>query len=141
MASGRWTVERAADWVERRPWLVGTNFIASTAVNPIEMWRAETFDPDTIDRELRWAAGIGMNVIRVFLHHLAWEEDPDGLLERMGRLLDIADGHGILVSFVLFDSFGGADPRPGPQDPPIPGVFCSRWVAGPGRERLEDESR
>jgi hypothetical protein len=29
------------------------------------MWQAATFDPKTIDRELGWAAEMGMNTIRV----------------------------------------------------------------------------
>ena len=43
------------------------------------MWQADTFDPATIDRELGWAEGIGMNTMRVFLHNLLWEQDPAGL--------------------------------------------------------------
>ena len=39
------------------------------------MWQADTFDPKTIDRELGWAQGLGMNTVRVFLHDLAWEAD------------------------------------------------------------------
>ncbi len=31
--------------------------LPSTAINELEMWQADTFDPVTIDRELGWAAG------------------------------------------------------------------------------------
>ena len=46
------------------------------------MWQQETFDPETIARELGWAARIGMNTVRVFLHDLVWQADADGLKSR-----------------------------------------------------------
>jgi hypothetical protein len=61
---------------------VGANFLPSTAINQLEMWQAESFDPTTIDRELGWAEGIGMNTMRVFLHNLLWEQDPKGFQQR-----------------------------------------------------------
>ena len=35
-----------------QPWLVGANFIPSDAINELEMFQAETFDPKLIDKEL-----------------------------------------------------------------------------------------
>ena len=57
-------------------WLRGCNFIPSTAVNQLEMWQAETFDKATINRELGFGEALGFNVMRVFLHHKAWIQDP-----------------------------------------------------------------
>lgn len=131
-APGRWTAERANEWYARQPWLVGANFVPSTASNQLEMWQAATFDPDTIDRELGWAASIGMNSMRVFLHDLIWAEDNAGFRDRIGRYLDIADGHGISTMLVLFDSVWNPEPRLGPQAEPRAGVHNSRWVQGPG---------
>jgi hypothetical protein len=37
---------------------VGADFLPSTAINELEMWQADTFDPATIDRELGWAEAI-----------------------------------------------------------------------------------
>ena len=59
--SGRWSTEKAKQWYKEQPWLVGCNFTPSTAINQLEMWQGDTFDPKTIDRELGWAADIGMN--------------------------------------------------------------------------------
>jgi hypothetical protein len=56
---GRWSAEKANTWHKRQPWLVGCNFTPSTAINQLEMWQADTFDPETIERELGWAAGMG----------------------------------------------------------------------------------
>lgn len=140
-ASEPWTKERAWQWYERQPWLVGANYTPATAVNEIEMWHPDTFDPVTIDRELGWAAGMGMNTMRVFLHNLLWEHDADGLKGRMREFLTIADRHEIAIMFVLFDSVWDPNPVYGPQSPPIPGVHNSRWVQAPGEARLKDASQ
>ena len=58
---------------------MGANYIPATAINELEMWQAETFDPKRIDSELGWAESIGMNTMRVFLHDLPWKQDPAGL--------------------------------------------------------------
>src|SRR5690606_13378586 len=59
-----WTKERANDWYAEQEWLVGANFNPSTAINQLEMWQEESFDAETIDKELGWAADIGMNTMR-----------------------------------------------------------------------------
>src|SRR5438132_10384341 len=86
-ARERWSAEKAHAWHRERPWLVGCNFIPSTAINQLEMWQADTFDLPTIDRELGRAHDLGFNSVRVFLHHLLWQEDHDGLLRRMEQFL------------------------------------------------------
>ena len=100
----RWTEQKIHNWYQERGWLLGCNYAPSTAVNQLEMWEEETFDPATIDRELGWAENLGFNSIRVFLHNLLWEHDAPGLLDRMEKFLSIAQSHGIGVMFVLFDS-------------------------------------
>jgi hypothetical protein len=137
-AEPRWSKERAQAWSKRQPWLVGCNFIPSTAINQLEMWQADTFDAATIDRELGFAAGVGMNVVRVYLHNLVWEEDAAGLKQRIGRFLEMADRHRIRVIFVLFDSCWNDHPKTGKQPAPKPGVHNSGWVRAPGTARLFD---
>jgi len=75
----RWTEAQANAWWAQQPWPVGADYLPSNAINELEMWQAETFDPAANDRELGWAEAIGMNTMRVFLHNLAWEQDPVGL--------------------------------------------------------------
>ena len=58
MGTQRWSLDQSAAWAEEVGWLVGCNFTPSTAGNQLEMWQPETFDPNTIDRELGWAAGL-----------------------------------------------------------------------------------
>jgi hypothetical protein len=134
----RWSETRANDWSRRQPWLVGANFVPSNAVNELEMWQADSFDPAEIDREFGWAEGIGMNTMRVFLHNLVWEQDPAGFKQRVDKFLAIASSHHIRPVFVLFDSCWDPDPKLGPQRPPIPGVHNSGWVQAPGRAILAD---
>ena len=137
----QWTPAQAYEWYEGQPWLVGANFVPSTAVNQLEMWQAETFDEATIDRELGWAADLGFDTVRVFLHDLLWSEDPEGFLERVERFLTIADSHGIGTMLVLLDGIWDPEPMLGPQPDPVPYVHNSRWVQSPGREILGDPSR
>jgi hypothetical protein len=138
---GPWPPERAAAWSREHPWLVGCNYIPSTAINQLEMWQADTFDPATIDRELGWAEGLGFNSIRVFLHDLLWEQDAPGFLARMDHFLAIADRHKIGVVFVVFDAVWDPAPQLGKQRDPKPGLHNSGWVQSPGARILADPAR
>ncbi len=128
----RWTSERAWAWYRAKPWLVGANFVPSSAINQLEMWQAETFNPAQIERELGWLAAIGMNSMRVFLHDLLWQQDAPGFLARLEQYLDISHRHKIGTMFVLFDSVWHPFPHVGRQPEPQPGVHNSGWVQGPG---------
>lgn len=128
----RWSVEQAQQWGVDNPWLRGANFNPSTAINQLETWQAESFDVETIDRELGWAEDIGLNCMRVYLHHLAWEVDKDGFKKRMSKYLEIADGHGIKTIFVFFDDCWNPTYNAGKQPEPKPGVHNSGWVRDPG---------
>jgi Cellulase (glycosyl hydrolase family 5) len=140
-ASARWNAEKANAWYRDKGWLVGCNFVPSTAINQLEMWQADTFDLVTIDRELGWAQQLGFNSIRVFLHHLLWQQDREGFLKRIDRFLDTADRHGIGVMFVLLDGVWDPLPKLGKQHNPRPHVHNSGWVQSPGAEILADPAR
>lgn len=139
-ADARWTESKINAWYKKRGWLLGCNYAPSTAVNQLEMWEADTFDAITIDRELGWAANLGFNSIRVFLHNLLWEHDSKGLLQRMETFLSIADHHGIGVMFVLFDSVWNPFPEKGKREYKI-GVHNSGWLQSPGLDILKDVDR
>ncbi len=134
----KWTAEQANAWYAEQGWLVGSNFIPSTAINQLEMWQTETFDVATIDRELSWKASLGMNTARVFLHDLLYEEDPEGFMDRMETYLLIADKHRVKTLFVLFDSCWDPHPQLGKQRDPRPHVHNSGWMQGPGAHCLKD---
>lgn len=128
----RWSQEQADQWYASQPWFRGANFNPSSAVNQLETWQAESFDPETIDRELGWAQAIGFNCMRVFLHHKAWEVDKKGFKGRMNQFLEIADKHQIKIMFVFFDDCWNPTYEPGKQPDPKPGVHNSGWVQDPG---------
>lgn len=137
----RWSAERAQGWYDRQPWLVGCNFAPCSAINQLEMWQADTFDLPTIDRELTWARELGFNSIRVFLHHLLWEQDREGFLKRVEQFLEVADRHRIGVMLVPLDGVWDPFPQLGKQREPKPHVHNSGWVQSPGAEILGDPAR
>ncbi len=141
LARNRWTEKQANQWYKKQPWLVGCNFSPSTAINQLEMWQKETFDPVTIDRELGWAEELGFNSVRVFLHNLLWDQDRDGFLKRFEQFLKIADKHGIGVMVVPLDGVWDPHPKLGKQRDPRPHVHNSGWVQAPGAEILKDPAR
>ncbi|MEP6645153.1 MAG: 1,4-beta-xylanase [Acidobacteriaceae bacterium] len=140
-ARPRWSSEQANTWYGKQPWLVGSNFIPSNSINELEMWQAETFDLKRIDQELGWAESIGMNTMRVFLHDLPWQSDPEGYARRIDQFLSVASKHGIRPMFVLFDSCWDPNPKTGMQHPPVPGVHNSGWVQSPGAAALKDSNQ
>jgi hypothetical protein len=139
--AGRWSEEKANAWYAAQPWLVGSNYAPANAINELEMWQAETFDPATIDKELGWAEGLGMNTMRVFLHDLVWHQDAEGYRKRIDRFLEIAAKHRIKPMLVLFDSVWDPNPQLGPQRAPTPGVHNSGWMQSPGAKALQDPSQ
>jgi hypothetical protein len=139
-AGGRWSAQQANDWYAKQPWLVGANFIPSDAINELEMFQAETFNPALIDKELGMGESIGMNTMRVFLQDQLWQQDAKGFTKRLDTFLGIAAKHHIRPLLVLFDSCWETNPHLGPQHPPIPGIHNSGWVQSPGKARLMDKS-
>ena len=137
----RWTEERAWDWHNENGWMVGTNFNPSTSINQLEFWQEDTYDPETINKELEWSAELGMNMHRVYLHNLLWDQDSIGFLKRVDNYLDISESKGIKTLLVLLDDVWHPIPKLGKQPEPIPFVHNSGWVQAPGSEILGDSSR
>lgn len=66
-ARDRWTAQEANGWYAAQPWPLGSNYIPANAINQLEMWQADTFDPKRIDAELGWAQQLGIRPIFVLL--------------------------------------------------------------------------
>jgi hypothetical protein len=137
-AQEKWSEQQARDWYAKQSWLVGANYNPASAINQLEMWQADSFDPKRIDLELGWAEGLGMNTMRVFLHDLLWQQDAEGFKRRLDQFLTIAARHRIKPMFVLFDSVWDPDAKLGKQRAPRPGVHNSGWVQSPNRTTLQD---
>ncbi|MDO3625272.1 1,4-beta-xylanase [Mucilaginibacter sp. BT774] len=127
-----WSAAKANAWYAKHKWINGANFTPSTAINQLEMWQADTFDPKTIDRELGYAEGIGFNAMRVFLHSMAWQQDPKGFNNRVNQYLTIADKHHIQTIFVFLDDCWNAESKIGKQPEPKTGIHNSGWLQDPG---------
>ena len=138
LAQQKWSEQQARDWYAKQPWLVGSNYNPASAINQLEMWQADSFDPKRIDLELGWAEGLGMNTMRVFLHDLLWQQDEEGFKRRLDQFLTIAAKHKIKPMFVLFDSVWDPDAKLGKQRAPRPGVHNSGWMQSPNRTTLQD---
>jgi hypothetical protein len=141
LAQSRWSEQQANNWYKKQPWLVGANYIPTNAINELEMWQADTFDPVQIDKELGWAASLGMNTMRVYLHDLLWQQDAAGFTKRLDQFLNICQRHKIKPMLVLFDSCWDPFPQLGKQRAPKPGVHNSGWVQSPGATALQDASQ
>ncbi|PUZ27311.1 1,4-beta-xylanase [Chitinophaga costaii] len=137
-AAAVWPAAKANSWYKSHPWLTGADYIPHTAINQLEMWQADTFDPKTIDQEFGYAEGIGFNTMRVFLHSVAWSQDPKGFKSRLNQFLDIAAKHHITPMLVFFDDCWNKTPKQGLQPAPKPGVHNSGWMQDPGQPASED---
>src|SRR6516165_4353775 len=91
----RWTAEKANQWYEQQPWLVGANYVPSDAINELEMFQPVTFNAALNDEDLGMAESIGMNTMRVFLQDKFWLIDPTEARKRIDEFLTIASKHHI----------------------------------------------
>ena len=137
----RWSEERAWQWHKESGWMIGSNFNPSTSINQLEFWQEDTYDPETIERELEWSAELGMNIHRVYLHNLLWDQDSLGFMKRIENYLEISEAKGIKTLFVLLDDCWHPAPKLGKQPEPMPFVHNSWWVQAPGSAILGDSSR
>jgi hypothetical protein len=136
----KWSEQQARDWYAKQPWLLGSNYNPASAINQLEMWQADSWDPKRIDLELGWAESLGMNTMRVFLHDLLWQQDAEGFKRRIDQFLTISAKHKIKPMFVLFDSVWDPDAKLGKQRAPKPGVHNSGWMQSPNRTTLQNPS-
>lgn len=139
-APGRWSAQKANAWYAKQPFLVGANYAPANAINELEMFQADSFDPKTIDKELAMAESIGMNTMRVFLHDLLWN-DSAGFTKRLDQFLTLCAKHKIRPMLVLFDSCWDPNPKLGKQHDPVPGIHNSGWLQSPGADALTDKSQ
>ncbi len=141
LLSKKWSKEKADKWYASQKWITGADYLPATAINQLEMWQKETFDPKTIDKELGWAEDIGFNTMRVYLHSIAWQQDKKGFKDRINDYLSIAERHKIKTIFVFFDDCWNKTAKPGKQPAPKPGIHNSGWVQDPGDPDSKDASK
>uniref|UniRef100_A0A914CWF4 Glycoside hydrolase family 5 domain-containing protein n=1 Tax=Acrobeloides nanus TaxID=290746 RepID=A0A914CWF4_9BILA len=137
----RWTEAQANAWFQSQTYIMGSQYITSDAGNQLEMFQNDTFNPELIDFELGLAESLGMTTMRIFLHNLAYSQDPTGFKSRLESVIQICSKHGIRPLLTIFDSCWLSHPNPGPQPQPKPGVMLSSWVQSPGTGVLLDQTQ
>lgn len=138
----RWSVEKANEWAADKGWIVGCDYVPSTAINQIEMWQEESYDPQTIDRELGYAESLGFNTVRVFFSNLVYTDDPAGFKDRFSDFLGMCDKHGIRALPTFWTNGGKCiEPKLGKQPEAIKGDHNSQWVMTPGADYVNDPSK
>ncbi len=133
----KWSEEKANSWYEDQKWIVGCNFLPSSAINQLEMFQDDTFDLDTIKTEITWASDIGFNSLRIYLHDLLWS-DKNNLTSKLNLVLDFCASKEIKPILVLFDDCHRAYPKLGKQPKPVKGVHNSGWKQSPGMKVVHD---
>jgi len=136
--ASRWTEDQANQWYEKMPWMAGCDYITSDAINQIEMWSKDTYNAKQIDKELGWAQNIGFTTLRVYLSSVVYENDPEGLKQRMDNFLGICKKHAIRPLFVFFDDCWNPESKYGKQPAPKPGIHNSGWVQDPSVSLRKD---
>lgn len=138
----QWTLERAKAWYDKQPWIVGVDYVPSTAVNQIDTWQALTFDLPTIDREMGWAHDLGFNTVRVFLSRLVYNSDQQGFKKRLDQFLSVCSKHGIRVIITFWTNGGKCKhPQLGTQPTAVQGIHNPEWCMVPGTEYVNDSSK
>ncbi len=142
MSTSRWTPDQAWIWYRKQAWLVGCNFLPSSAINQLEMFQADDYERhrETLVRELDWAAKLGMNTLRIFLHDLLWGADAAGFCRRLDDFLDLCAARGIRPMIVFFDACHRPEPRIGRQPAPTPGIHNPGWAQSPSVSALMDDA-
>ncbi len=139
-ARERWTAEQANDWFAKQKYRAGVNYIPAYAINPIEIWSAETFDIKAIEKEFALMQSIGFNAIRVFLSDVVWFDNADLANARLAQFLDVAEKYDIGVMIVFF-THGGKDGGELGKQPEPTGTHNSGWVKQPKMEIFLDKSK
>ena len=133
----KWTKEQANSWYENQGWVVGCNFLPSSAINQLEMFQDYTFDIETIKKEITWASDLGFNSLRIYLHDLLWN-DKKNFTSKLNLVLDVCVSKNIKPILVLFDDCHRAYPKLGKQPKPVKGVHNSGWKQSPGMKVVHD---
>ncbi|MRS06021.1 hypothetical protein EG832_22805, partial [bacterium] len=124
----RWSEQEVWAWQEKNPWILGFNYLPANCINFVEIWQEDGFEEvfQVIDRELAIAQETGFNSLRTILPFFVWKHQRAGFLNRLDRVLALAERRGITMLPVLFDDCCvprtvWSPPKFGKQPDPVPG--------------------
>lgn len=105
----RWTARQAWDWYEKRPWIMGINYVPSITLHASELWQEDTHAEviKSVRGEFALMNDIGLNGVRMFLPFNIWYHDREKFLDRVDNFLDELDNAGITMMPVLFNDCVG----------------------------------
>lgn len=86
----------------------GAVYFPSYAWNSYQTW--SRYEPAIVSHEVRYAARLNLNSLRVYLSYEFWRENGPALLERVDRFLEVCANHGVRPLLSLFE--GTPDFRP-----------------------------
>jgi hypothetical protein len=134
LRAARWSPDRAAKYMARFGAIKGCNYVPADAGS---VW-AESLGP-MVDKELGWAAGVGMNSVRIFISLTLYQQLKDGLFARIDRFLDMAARHKLtFMPMLSVNSMRDPAYKPDPVPPdrlPAP-AFLPGVHGGPARPRM-----
>lgn len=112
--------------------LKGANYTPSYAHNDLEGWR--DYDKATVEKELSYAARMGLNCIRPFLNYTVYESDREKFLDSLLHMVRTADSFGMKVMPAVFDScFSEIEPSVA--------LNINEWIPNPGVMNLGEHFR
>ena len=126
----KWSKEKAWQWYNGKPLIVGFNFIPSNVINFVELWQNLGHDEimKNVDHEIDMAAELGLNSVRMKVPFFIWEHEHDSFMNNLEDLLCRLDKRGITMMPVFFsDCCVPIDmykpPHLGKQPEPVKGYF------------------
>lgn len=105
----RWSESQAWDWYEKKPWVMGINYVPSITLHAVELWQEDTY-PEVIEsvrKEFILMQDIGLNSVRMFLPFHIWFHEKEKFLERLDCFLDELASRNITMMPVLFNDCVG----------------------------------
>eukprot|EP01051_Picozoa_sp_SAG22_P024467 SAG22_NODE_6796_length_810_cov_1.315049_1_plen_215_part_01 len=125
----------ANEWADVR----GVNYVPSYSANPVQTWA--DYDEATVERELGYARGIGLNAVRVFMHMFVWKADRASFLARYDHFVGACAARGIKPLVVVFDDDFFDVPGVNTTADIAPWLATaayrkSKWMANPGLTML-----
>jgi len=82
----------------------GAVYFPHRAFNHVQTWA--NYDPERVDRDVGFAAELGLDAVRVLASYEYWRREPAAFARRFDHFLGAAGERGVRVLPVLFESIG-----------------------------------
>lgn len=101
----RWTREQAWEWYEKRPWVMGINYVPAITLHSTELWQEDLHETvmQSVREEFKLMERVGLNGVRMFLPFSVWYYDRERFLDRVENFLEALDARKITMMPVIFN--------------------------------------